>query len=255
MDLERLKGNVAIITGGSMGIGEACAIRCAEEGAAVVVADISEDEGTVEKIKSNGGRAIHVVTDVRSRDSWNNVVDTAVKEFGHVDLLANVAGVVNTFSPDNIIDLTDEGWDHVINTDLRGVWLGMQAVLPKMIAHGGGRIVNVASEAALKGLDDLASYSAAKGGVLALTRQAAVTYAKDNVLINGIAPGTIDTPILQIITQEIRDASAQSHMIKRLGKPEEIAGMLAFLFSADGGFCTGMSFPVDGGWSTNGRNI
>ncbi len=251
----RLNGDVAIVTGGTMGIGRACALRCAAEGAAVVIADISENDQTAKEIEAAGGRAYHNVMDVSSRADWNRVVADTISRFGHVSLLANVAGVVNTRSPDNVIELTDEAWDQVMSVDLRGVWLGMQAVLPHMIARGGGRIVNMSSEAALKGLDDLAVYSAAKGGVLALTRQAALTYAKDNITINAICPGTIDTPILEIVGPEIREASARSHLIKRLGRPEEIAGMLAFLFSADGAFCTGMSYPVDGGWSVNGRNF
>lgn len=253
--MDRLQGRVAIVTGGTMGIGRACAIRCAQEGAAVVVADISDDDRTVKEITAEGGRAVHVVSDVSDRGQWQSLVRTTIAEFGTVDLLANVAGVVNTLTPDNVIDLTDEAWDRVMNVDLRGVWLGMQAVLPHMIENGGGRIVNMASEAAIKGCDDLAVYSAAKGGVVALTRQAALTYAKHNVTINAICPGTIDTPILEIVGPEIRNACAQSHMIKRLGKPEEIAGMLAFLFSDDGAFCTGMDYAVDGGWSASGRNI
>ncbi|KLL10056.1 MULTISPECIES: SDR family NAD(P)-dependent oxidoreductase [Protofrankia] len=253
--MNRLQGNVAIVTGGTMGIGRACALRCAQEGAAVAVADISDDDRTVKEIRADGGQARHIVMDVSRRDDWQNLVATTIAEFGKVDLLANVAGVVNTLTPDNVIDLTDEAWDRVMNVDLRGVWLGMQAVLPHMISIGGGRIVNMASEAALKGCDDLAVYSAAKGGVLALTRQAALTYARENITINAICPGTIDTPILQIVGPDIRNACAQSHMIKRLGRPEEIAGMLAFLFSADGAFCTGMDYAVDGGWSVNGRNI
>jgi NAD(P)-dependent dehydrogenase (short-subunit alcohol dehydrogenase family) len=253
--MKRLEGSVAVITGGSMGIGRACAVRCALEGATVIVADLSDDESTVREINNGGGRAMHSVVDVRKREDWQRVIGESIERYGRVDLLGNVAGVVNTITPDRVIELNDAAWDLVINTDLRGVWLGMQAVLPHMIESGGGRIVNVASEAAIKACDDLAAYSAAKGGVLALTRQAALTYATDNVLINAICPGTIDTPILEIVGEEIRNACARSHMIKRLGKPEEVAAMLAFFFSADGGFCTGMSFPVDGGWSVNGRNI
>jgi NAD(P)-dependent dehydrogenase (short-subunit alcohol dehydrogenase family) len=253
--MQRLQESVAVITGGTMGIGRACALRCAQEGAAVVVADVSENDGTVKEIVEGGGRATHCVMDVRKREDWQRVIAETIDRYGKVDLLGNVAGVVNTITPDRVIELSDEAWDLVIDTDLRGVWLGMQAVLPHMIEIGGGRIVNTASEAAINACDDLAVYSAAKGGVLALTRQAALTYAKDNVLINAICPGTIDTPILEIVGEEIRNACAQSHMIKRLGRPEEVAAMLAFFFSSDGGFCTGMSFPVDGGWSVNGRNI
>ncbi len=171
-----------------------------------------------------------------------------------MDWLGNVAGVVNMKSEDSVVGLTDEGWDYVIDTDLRGVWLGMQAVIPHMQSNGGGKIVNISSLAALKGLENLASYSAAKAGVIGLTQQAALNYAPDGILINAICPGTIDTPILADITPEMKKQNENSHMIKRLGRPEEIAGKMAYFFSDDGNFSTGLTESVDGGWSINGRN-
>jgi NAD(P)-dependent dehydrogenase (short-subunit alcohol dehydrogenase family) len=174
-----------------------------------------------------------------------------VDEFGRLDLLGNVAGVVNLHSPDNVVDLTDEGWDSVIDTDLRGVWLGMQAAIPAMKANGGGSIVNISSLAAVNGLTNLASYSAAKGGVLALTRQVAQDFGADGIRVNAICPGTIDTPILADITEEMRTLFADKHIIKRLGRPEDIAAMMAFLMSDDADFVTGQSINSDGGWSIN----
>jgi NAD(P)-dependent dehydrogenase (short-subunit alcohol dehydrogenase family) len=250
----RLDDKVAIISGAVQGIGRACALRAAEEGAKVVVADIQEDQGTVEEIRTRGGDAHHVVMDVRIRADWQRTLAETLDRFGTVDLLGNVAGVVNMKSEDTVVGLTDEGWDFVIDTDLRGVWLGMQAVIPHFQGNGGGKIVNISSLAALFGLEGLAAYSAAKGGVIGLTQQAAFTYAPDNITINAICPGTIDTPILQDITDEMREANANSHLIKRLGRPEDIAGMMAYFFSPDGDFCTGLSYPVDGGWSVNGRS-
>lgn len=253
--LGRLEGKVAIISGGCQGIGEACAKRVAEEGAKVVVADLQEDTGTVDAIKAAGGEAHQIVMDVREREDWNRTVAETTETFGPPLLLGNIAGVVNLKSEDTILGLTDEGWDLVVGTDLRGVWLGMQAVLPTMIEAGEGRIVNISSLAAMRGLPNLASYSAAKGGVIGLTQQAAVEYADKGVLINAIAPGTIDTPILQDITDEMREANANAHLLNRLGKPSEIAGMVNFLFDPiDGAFHTGLTFPVDGGWSISGRN-
>ena len=128
----------------------------------------------------------------------------------------------------------------------------MRAVIPGMIERGGGRIVNISSLAALRGLPNLASYSAAKGGVAALTRQAAFEYASRNVLINAIAPGTIDTPILADITPEMKQANADAHIVRRLGRPEEIASMVAYFFR-EGAFLTGLTYPVDGGWSVKGN--
>jgi NAD(P)-dependent dehydrogenase (short-subunit alcohol dehydrogenase family) len=251
----RLEGKVAIISGAVQGIGQACAVRMAQEGASVVVADIQDDSSTHDQIKGEGGQVHQIQMDTRKREDWQRTVEETGDAFGPVDLLGNVAGVVNLKSEDSVVGLTDEGWDYVLDTDLRGVWLGMQAVIPTMIENGGGRVVNISSLAALKGLTNLASYSAAKGGVIGLTQQAALEYAKSNVLVNAIAPGTIDTPILQDITDEMREQNANAHMIKRLGTPAEIAGMMAYLFDpADGAFQTGLVFPVDGGWSANGLN-
>ena len=156
-------------------------------------------------------------------------------------------------SEDTVVGLTEEGWDFVIGTDLKGVWLGMRAVIPSMIRSGGGRIVNISSIVALRGLTNLASYSAAKAGVISLTKQAALDYAPHNVLINAIAPGAIDTPIFENITEEMRKVNTNAHLIKRMGKPEEIAGTMAHFFSDDGKFFTGACFNVDGGWSASGR--
>ena len=250
----RFDGKTAIISGAAQGIGAACATRIAQEGASVVVADQQEDRTTVERITADGGRALHVVMDVREREDWQRTVREATDAFGRIHFLGNVAGVVNLKSEDSVVGLTDEGWDFVINTDLRGVWLAMQAVIPHMQEHGGGRIVNISSLAALKGLENLASYSAAKAGVIGLTQQAALNYAADDILVNAICPGTIDTPILAAITPEMKAQNEASHMIKRLGQPREIAGKMAYFFSEDGDFSTGLHECVDGGWSVNGRN-
>lgn len=250
----RFDGKTAIISGGVQGIGQACAIRLASEGCNVVVADLQDKTDTVDTITADGGTATQVVMDVRKRDDWQRTLQQAIDAHGRVDFLGNVAGVVNMKSEDSVVGLTDEGWDYVIDTDLRGVWLGMQAVIPHMQSNGGGKIVNISSLAALKGLENLASYSAAKAGVIGLTQQAALNYAPDNILINAICPGTIDTPILADITPEMRKQNENSHMIKRLGRPAEIAGKMAYFFSEDGDFSTGLTESVDGGWSINGRN-
>jgi NAD(P)-dependent dehydrogenase (short-subunit alcohol dehydrogenase family) len=250
----RFDGKVAIISGAVQGIGQACAMRLASEGARVVIADLQDDGTTLGRITEAGGEAVQVQMDVRVRDDWQRTLQEATGAFGHVDFLGNVAGVVNMISEDSVVGLTDEAWDTVIDTDLRGVWLGMQALIPHMRERGGGKIVNISSLAALKGLENLASYSAAKAGVIGLTQQAALNYAPDNILINAICPGTIDTPILADITPEMKKQNENSHMIKRLGRPEEIAGKMAYFLSEDGNFSTGLTECVDGGWSVNGRN-
>jgi NAD(P)-dependent dehydrogenase (short-subunit alcohol dehydrogenase family) len=252
-DMERLAGKVAIVTGAVQGIGRAVALRCASEGASVVVADTQDDQATAKEIQENGGRSAHVVTDVRERGDWARLVTEAERAFGPVDVLANVAGVVNLFGPDNVVELTDEGWDSVINTDLRGVWLGMQAVIPGMIERGGGSIVNVASMAALKGLHNLAAYSAAKGGVTSLTRQVAMEYGDQGIRCNCICPGTIDTPILADVPAQMKDKYAAAHIIHRLGDADEVAAAVAFFLSGDSAFCTGSVLAVDGGWNCKGN--
>jgi NAD(P)-dependent dehydrogenase (short-subunit alcohol dehydrogenase family) len=248
-----LDGKLAIVTGAAQGIGQATALRLAADGAHVVTADIQNCEATLKEIEAAGGSAQGVQLDVREAENWASVVTDLKAEHGKpVQRLANVAGVVNLLSEDSVVGLTEEAWDVVINTDLKGVWLGMQAVIPGMIEDGGGRIVNISSMAALRGLPNLASYSAAKGGVVSLTTQAAYEYGPHNILINAIAPGTIDTPILADITDEMRQANANAHIVRRLGLPSEIASMVAY-FMREGDFLTGEIYPVDGGWSAKGN--
>lgn len=247
-----LSGTVAMVTGAAQGIGCATAVRLAREGAHVVCADLQDTDGTVRAIESAGGSAEPVWVDVCSARAWTDAVQRVRDSRPRIDFLANIAGVVNMISEDSVVGLTEEAWDHVIDTDLKGPWLGMRAVIPGMIDDGGGRIVNISSLAALRGLPNLASYSAAKGGIAALTRQAAFEYGKHNVLINAIAPGTIDTPILADITPEMRQANADAHLIRRLGEPDEIASMVAYFFR-EGSFLTGLTYPVDGGWSVKGN--
>lgn len=249
---DTLQDKIAIVTGAAQGIGRATALRLAAEGAVVACADIQDCAETVALAEKDGGRAGAVALDVRRAADWEGAVSGMLAEHGRIDLLANVAGVVNLDSPDTVVGLTEDAWQVVIDTDLKGVWLGMRAVIPHMVEAGGGRIVNIASMAALRGLPNLASYSAAKGGVVGLTQQAAFEYADQGVLINAIAPGTIDTPILAGITDEMREANANAHLIRRLGRPEEIAAMAAYLFR-EGGFQTGLTVPVDGGWAAKGN--
>jgi len=252
VDVNRFEGKVAVVTGGVQGIGRGVAMRLASEGAAVVIGDLQDNDSTAEQIVAEGGRATHVVMDVRKPGDWKRLVDEAVGGFGAVDVLGNIAGVVNSVGPDNVVDLDETGWNLVIDTDLKGVWLGMQAVIPRMLDNGGGAIVNIGSMAALKGLENLAAYSAAKGGVVSLTQQVAMEYSPRGIRVNCICPGTIDTPILAGITDSMRENFVSAHLIPRLGTAQDIAAAAAFLLSDDASFCTGEILPVDGGWNTKG---
>ncbi|MGW4339537.1 SDR family NAD(P)-dependent oxidoreductase [Rhodococcus koreensis] len=252
--MARFDGKIALITGGVQGIGRATAQRLASEGAKIIVADRKNDLATLNSIKESGGEAIQVQMDVRSREDWNRTVESATDAFGRIDFLANVAGVVNMLSEDSVVGLTDEGWDYVMDINLRGTWLGMQAVIPQMQAHGGGRIVNISSASALRGMQGSAAYAASKAGVIGLTQQAARVYTQDNILINAICPGTTDTPIFgDDATEAFKQSLAEFHLIKRLGRPQEIAGKIAYFFSEDGSFSAGQTESVDGGWTINGH--
>lgn len=244
---------VVIVTGAFGGIGQATAVRLAEEGDTVVCADVKGADETVSKIREDGGRALSKTMDVSQAADWEQLVGEVRSEFGRIDYLAAVAGVVNRMSPDTVVELTEEAWDHVLGVDAKGVWLGMKYVVPAMIEQGGGRIVNVSSLAAHRGLEGLASYTAAKGAVEALTRQAAVEYGRQGILVNAVAPGTIETSINAAVlaSEEGAAASRATTAIGRWGQPPELAAAIAFLLH-DGSFATGQVLLIDGGWAIAG---
>jgi NAD(P)-dependent dehydrogenase (short-subunit alcohol dehydrogenase family) len=242
-----LEGSSAIVTGAASGIGQATAMRLAEEGVVLTLGDINAEgnEATARKINENGGKAVALEMDVTRSATWKALLDTALSEHGKVDYLCNIAGIVNTKGPDNAVELDEEHWHWVIDTDLTGTWLGMKTVLPHMLENGAGSIVNISSMAALRGLADLTAYSAAKGGVIGITQQVAQQYGPEGIRVNAIAPGTIKTPILGDVDIDF----SVFHIIPRLGEAHEVASMVAFLHSEDAAFLTGHTFPVDGGWN------
>jgi NAD(P)-dependent dehydrogenase (short-subunit alcohol dehydrogenase family) len=247
----RIKDKIAIVTGAASGIGQATALRFTQEGARHVICfDIQSLDSTMNAIKAGGGEASAHLRDVRLVSDWEKVVKETVDRFGRIDVLANIAGVVS-IGPDNVLDQTEDGWNRVIDSNLKGTWLGMKEVLPVMIKNGGGKIVNIASLAAHIGLTNLLAYSASKGGVVSMTRYGAMEYAKNNIQINAISPGIINTPILGDTTPEMTKIFSAATPAGRLGKPEEIANMVLFLASNEADFITGITHIVDGGWGSH----
>ena len=254
-----LKDKTVIITGAGSGMGQAAAELFAEEGAAVLVADVDgvRAESVADGIRSNGGRAQASRTDVSSAADVEAMVASAEELWGGVDILYNNAGlwllgndgyvVGETDAPSPL--LTEEIWDRTVGVSMKGTYLCCRFGIPALRRRGGGSIINVSSIAAFRvgsGASD--AYTAAKGGVLAMTRSLAVEHAQDNIRVNCIVPGPIDTPMSAALPAAGREAFSALIPMRRWGTPREIANMALFLASESSSYCTGQSFVVDGGY-------
>ncbi|UCH34361.1 MAG: SDR family oxidoreductase, partial [Armatimonadota bacterium] len=233
------------------GIGRATALAFARDGAKVVVADIAVGGGeeTVRMIEANGGEAIFVETDVSQGAAVEAMVGRAMDNYGRLDCAFNNAGTVGEMG--STVECTEENWEHIINTNLKGVWLCMKHEIPQMLEQGGGAIVNMSSVSGIRGLQDFSAYTASKGGILELTRTAALEYSKLGVRINAVCPGTIDTPtVAGVVAQkpELMEEFRALHPIGRIGKPEEVAEAVVWLCSDAASFVTGHALAVDGGY-------
>ncbi|MCR8847335.1 glucose 1-dehydrogenase [Rossellomorea sp. SC111] len=244
----RLSGKVSIITGAGGGIGRATARRFSEEGASVVVADLDESSGeeTVRLIREKNGHAMYVRTNVKDSESIQKLVHKTVEHFGSLDILVNNAGIGQ--SEVRSIDLEETEWDDVLDTNLKSIFLGMKYSVPELMKKG-GVIVNVSSLLGLKGRKYVSAYNAAKGGVVLLTQNAALEYGKDRIRVNAVAPGVIDTNIIEGWKQDERKWSviSQSNALRRIGNPDEVASAILFLASDEASFITGSTLSVDGG--------
>jgi NAD(P)-dependent dehydrogenase (short-subunit alcohol dehydrogenase family) len=250
MKSNNFKGKVAFVTGAASGIGRATAIAFALEGASVVVADISEQGShkTTNIIKEAGGRALEVKCDVSQTEDVKNCLGQAIETFGRLDFAFNNAGVEQKLAP--TAELAVEEWDRVIDIDMRGVFLCLKHEIPLMLKHGGGAIVNTSSGAEVKGFKWETAYVAAKHGVVGLTKAAALDYAQSNIRINAVAPGIIDTSMIQRFsggTPEGRQAMISQEPVGRMGQPEEISSAVLWLCSNAASFVTGHILVVDGG--------
>jgi 3-oxoacyl-[acyl-carrier protein] reductase len=245
-----LSDQVAIVTGAARGIGQACAVALATEGADIVVADMISGEATVARVRELGRRALYVPTDVTRRDAVQAMVDQTISEFGRIDILVNNAGTLGRVG---IEDTTDEIWDRDMNTILRGTFYCTQLVLPHMKARRAGKIVNISSVSgkiggvvsrspgSARGRSGPA-YAAAKAGVIALTKWVAKDVGSHGIYVNAIAPGGVETDMTRGY-----DYGVETHPIPRMGQPEDVAQAVVFLASQASNYITGTVLDVNGG--------
>ncbi|OQP63935.1 short-chain dehydrogenase [Niastella vici] len=245
------EGKVAIVTGGSFGIGRAAAVAFAARGAKVIVADWLEDkeQTTLNQIKAAGGQAIFIICDVSKSKDVQAMVEKTISTYGRLDYAFNNAGIEGATASTN--ECTEENWDKTININLKGTWLCMKHEIPYMLQQGKGAIVNCASVAGLIGFPGLPAYVVSKHGVVGLTKTAALENAKQHIRINAVCPGVIHTAMIDRITGMNKEAEKQfvsMEPVGRMGDPEEVAEAVIWLCSDAASFVTGHAMPVDGGW-------
>jgi len=250
----KLEGKVAVITGAGSGIGQAIALIFARQNAQVCSADknMSNAEATAHTITQEGGQAIAIQVDVSSYSSVHTLAQQVFAKFGRVDILVNDAGIGHVGS---IVECTEDEWDTVMAVNVKGVYLCCYFFIPHMLTKGEGNIINIASVLGLGGVPKRAVYSASKGAIIALTRQMAIEYAGDNIRVNCISPGTVNTPWVERLLAEKSDPKAarqrliDRHPLGRLGTADEIAHAALYLASSESAFVTGTNLVIDGGAS------
>lgn len=238
-------GKVTVITGGASGIGLATARKLLSEGAKVVLVDWNEDVSEIAKTLNND--ALGIRCDVSSDTDVQKSVNDIIEKFGHIDFLVANAGIGG--GPNKAHEVSVDEWNKVIGVNQTGIFLMNKYVISEMLKNGGGAIVNTSSMYGLVGTTMSFAYSASKGAINQMTRSLALTYARDNIRVNAVAPGYVDTPILAEVPKEAKDAMANQLPVGRLGKDTEIANLICYLLSDDASFITGAIVPIDGGFT------
>lgn len=247
----KLEGKVAIITGGGSGIGRATSLLFGREGAKVSVLDLDKKNGedTVKLIKDDGGKATFTLADVSKSSDVQRAIKTAVKKYGRVDILCNIAGITSVSS---ILDISEEEWDRVMNVNAKGVFLCSKYAIPEIQKQGGGSIINIGSVLGAFAVKGAALYSASKGAVISLTKGMANDLAP-TIRVNCINPGHVHTPMLEHIALKrgVKLEDMVKSPLRRAAKPEEIAHVVLFLASDDSSYINGAELFVDGGWTSS----
>ena len=243
----KLDGRIAVVTGAASGIGRGIAVAFAREGASIVVVDMveeSEASDVLSSVRECGVSALFVRTDVSDESSVNSMAEQATAEFGRVDILVNNAGI---FTESLLENMTVDDWDRVVNTNLRGTFLCTRALINQMLERGDGRIINIASQLGQIGGGAVSHYSASKAGIIGLTKSLAREVSHRGVLVNAIAPGPIETPLLERETEEWRSAKLAELPIGRFGTVDEVTPTAVLLASAGGTYYVGQTLGPNGG--------
>lgn len=244
MDTTRLANKVAIVTGGGAGIGRALTLRFAQEGAWVIATGTGGNEQKVAE-EAPGGRVIPMRCNIAVPEDVERLIALCQERFGRLDILCNNAGI--GLPRKRVHEVTLEEWDRVMNVNARGTFSMLRAGIPLMLASGGGSIINIGSVGSFRATAGASPYVASKAALLLLTRAAALEYVNEGIRVNTICPGTIATPMLDKHPQEFIDSLAARVPMGRLGEPEEVAALAAFLASDESGFITGQAYIIDGG--------
>ena len=245
----RFSDKVAFVTGAASGIGRATAVAFATEGARVAILDLTEDAlaETADAVRAAGAQVLVIACDVSTPEQVEAAIRQVVETFGRLDIAFNNAGVENKAAP--VAEIALDEWDRILDINLRGTFVCMKHELAQMVRQGSGVIVNTSSGAGVRGVAGGASYAASKHAIIGLTKSAALDYAKQNIRVNAILPGNIETPMMDRFTNGDIQKAIDLEPVGRLGKPEEIADAVLWMSADLGGFVTGAAISVDGGWS------